>query len=131
LGSCFAEEALELLNPTENLLTMEGNATANLAGALVPNHATYTFLLTTLAGLSEEEIRSKPRSFSSNVTVVDHVEAIFQRLKRLAPQLPGSASPFIPPTRVDYNAVLLTWSKTYRREAAQRCKQLLKEPCLV
>lgn len=120
------QEALGLLDPAENAL-MEGNAAADLAGDPVPNHAAYTILLRALAGLSEREIRSQRRCSSSNMTVVDHVEAIFRRLQRVAHRFPGSASPFTPPTRVDYNAVLLTWSKTYRREAAQRCEQLLTE----
>jgi hypothetical protein len=121
------QDALNMLGPAENAL-MEGNNSTSLAGSL-PNHATYTFLLTSLAGLSEEEISSKRLSSSSKMTVVDQVVEIFQRLKRMAQKFPASTSlsSSFAPTRVDYNAVLLTWSKSYRREAGQRCEQLLTE----
>lgn len=102
--------ALQLLDQAEESL-MEGRTDFPR-----PNRATYSNILTALAALSDEEI------CSSNKKVVDKIEDLFSRMKRVAQQHPEYA-----PTRVDYNAVILAQSKTYRNAAAQRCDQLLTE----
>ena len=133
-------EALDLLDPAEAAL-MQKNAATSRAAPPYPNHATYTLLLTTLATLPEDVIRETWRP--NGAVVVDAVDALFQRLQRVAPQFSGldpatvvsnaqpvvvqPVQPPVPPTTVDYNAVLLAYSQSHRREAGARGVALLAQ----
>ena len=56
---------------------------------------------------------------------MDYVESILERLQRMAQKHPTVISP---PSRVDYNAVLLAWSRSHHRnDAPSRCEQLVTE----
>jgi len=104
------KDAMELLNTAENATQNEHNNIPR------PDHTSYSLILSDMASFPEEDFtRHAP-------DLIDQVEYLFQRMKRVSKKHPECA-----PLRVAYNAVLLAWSKTYRREASRRCDQLLTE----
>jgi len=104
------KDALELLNTAENATQNERNNIPR------PDHTSYSLILSDMASFPEEDFTRRAPD------LIDQVEYLFQRMKRVSKKHPECA-----PFRVAYNAVLLAWSKTYRREASRRCDQLLTE----
>lgn len=88
-----------------------------------PNAETYTRLLTAMsaAAAADDDVDDTDR-------VVRRVEDVFARMKRHLGTTTTIAANMPPPiTRVAYNAVILAWSKSYARQAGDRCEALLAE----
>jgi hypothetical protein len=120
-----ADDAIHLLEESEDMMSNHND----LSIGAYPDHYTYTILLQSLAtGGSNKRIDDDHVEYrlhaSHTVTqsTLKQIENIFGRMKEL-----GQKHEHCKPTNLAYSAVILAWSKSYRREAGQRCEQLLNE----
>jgi len=123
-------DASQLLDRAEDSLLLDHQEGSSENGSPLfpcPNRATYSSHLASLAAAVSEEHMSKRER---NREIVDHMEDVFERMKRIADKQNDEFAP----TRVDYNSMILARSKQAlllepqeAGAAADRCQELLED----